>query len=133
VLALLPKPLTQQTLRYAAFGLVCALAHCAVMIAGDLAGYSYVTMTVVAYVCVTPLAYLGHAARTFHDKIALRGFLRFAAGVAMGFPLSFFSMAVFCDGFNLPVAIAAPATTVVLFAWNYVSAHWAIRGSFRLR
>jgi putative flippase GtrA len=127
-----PASLTLQTVRYAALGIVCALGHCAVMIAGDFAGYSYVTMTVIAYFCVTPFAYLGHAACTFNEEISVRGFLRFASGVALGFPLSFLSMAIFCSGLGMPVVIAAPATTVVLFLWNYVSAHWAIRGSWRI-
>ena len=48
------------------------------------------------------------------------------AGIAIGYPLSLGLMILFCSGLGLPVLIAAPLATGVLFVFNYVSAHWAI-------
>jgi hypothetical protein len=41
-------------------------------------------------------------------------------------------MAILCTGLGLPVALAFPITTIMLFVWNYASAHWAIRRHLRL-
>jgi hypothetical protein len=42
-------------------------------------------------------------------------------------------MAILCTGLGIPVIIAAPTATIVLFLWNYASAHWAILGTLRFR
>lgn len=123
--------ITARTARYAMTGALCALAHNVVMILGDAAGVHYLPMTFLSFALVTPLGYLLHAGFTFKELLSWRAFLRFAAGVAVGFPLSLLIMAVFCSGFGLPVAIAAPLATLTLVLWNYVSTHWAIVGRLR--
>jgi putative flippase GtrA len=80
---------------------------------------------------VTLLGYLLHSRFTFREQL-LRGFLRFASGVAAGLPLSLLSMAILCTGLGLPVVIAAPVATITLFLWNYASAHWTILDRWRL-
>ncbi len=126
-------PAAARTARYAAAGALCALAHNAIMILGDLAGGHYVPMTLVSFGLVTPFGYWLHTRFTFREPASPRAFLRFASGVAAGFPLSFASMALFVSGLGLPVPVAAPLATLTLFAWNYASAHWAIAGRFRFR
>jgi putative flippase GtrA len=125
-------PVAGRTARYTIVGAICALAHNAVMILGDLAGGHYVPMTVLSFGIVTPLGYLLHSRFTFRERLSLRGFLRFASGVAAGFPLSLLSMAILCTGLGLPVVIAAPIATITLFLWNYASVHWAILDHWRL-
>ena len=119
--------------RYAVVGAICALAHNAIMILGDWCGFNYVPMTFVSFFLVTPLGYWLHSGYTFHGPFSLRGFLRFASGVATGFPLSLASMALLCSVLRLPVIVAAPIATGMLFVWNYVCAHWAILGRLRIR
>ncbi|MDB5698454.1 MAG: hypothetical protein JWN69_1258, partial [Alphaproteobacteria bacterium] len=85
------------------------------------------------FAIATPLGYWLHSDFTFQDSVSLRRFLRFTAGVATGFPISLLTMAILCSGLGVPVIIAAPFATVVLFIWNYASAHWAILGKLRLR
>jgi putative flippase GtrA len=114
-------------------GAICAVANNAVMILGNLAGVHYVPMTVLSFVLVTPLGYLLHSRFTFRQRRSLRGFGGFASGVATGFPISLLSMAILCTGFGLPVVLAAPIATILLFLWNYASAHWAILGRWRLQ
>jgi putative flippase GtrA len=109
-------PVAGRTGRYTIVGAICALAYNAVMILGDLAGGHYVPMTVLSFGIVTPLGYLLHARFPFREQLPLCGFLRFASGVAAGFPLSLLSMAILCTGLGLP----------------YASAHWAILNRWRL-
>jgi putative flippase GtrA len=108
--------------RYTLVGAICALAHNAVMILGDLAGGHYLPMTVLSFGIVTPLGYLMHSSFTFRERRSLRGFLRFTSGIAAGFPLSLLSMSIPCNGLSRAIA------TITLFLWNYASAHWAIFG-----
>lgn len=115
-----------RTTWYTLIGAVCALAQNGVMIVGAAAGGHYAWLAVLAFALVTPLGYILHARITFVEKTSWRHFIRFASGVAAGFPLYFAVMAVLCSGFGLAVAIAAPIATVVLYLWNYISAHWAI-------
>ena len=114
--------------RYLVVGASCAIVHNLIMIIGDWAGGHYLPMSFVSFAVVTPLGYWLHSGFTFSEQHSLRAFMRFAAGVAAGFPISLLTMAMLCTGFNVPVVIAAPVATVVLFAWNYLSAHWAILG-----
>jgi putative flippase GtrA len=121
-------PVAERTARYTVVGAICAATHNAVMILGDLAGGHYVPMTFLSFGIVTPLGYLLHSGFTFKTQLSVGGFLRFALGVAAGFPLSLLTMAILCTGLGLPVVIAAPVATITLYLWNYASAHTAIIG-----
>ncbi len=118
----------QRALRYLGVGVVCALVHNAVMITGGVAGVHYAPLTLLSFVVVTPTGYLLHTAVTFIEPRSWRTFWRFAAGLATGFPINFAILALLCSGLAVPVAIAAPVATLLLFAWNYASTHWAILG-----
>src|SRR6185503_14607244 len=91
--------------RYLGVGLACAILHNVVMIAGDLAGWHYVASSFVSLVVVTVFGYLLHSRWTFP------GAERY----------------VLVDLFGLPVPIAAPVVTVVLFAFNFTANRWALR------
>jgi len=121
-----------RTARYTIVGGVCAATHNIVMILGDFAGAHYVPMTLVSFSLVTPLGYLLHCGFTFGERLSLQGLLRFTSGVAAGFPLSLAVMAILCSGLRLPVVVAAPIATAVLFLWNYASARWAIVGRWHV-
>ena len=119
--------------RYVVVGAICAAMHNVIMIGGDWLGVHYLPMSFVSFAVVTPVAYFLHSDFTFRGRLSFRNFLRFTAGVATGFPLSLLVMAILCSGLGLPVVIAAPIATAVLFVWNYASAHWAILGRLRFR
>lgn len=120
-------------LRYLATAVICAAAHNSVMIGGDLAGGHYFGLSFLSFALVTPLGYWLHSRFTFGERLSLRNFLRFASGVAAGFPISLLVMAILCTGLSQPVIVAAPIATVVLFVWNYATAHLAILGRLRPR
>jgi putative flippase GtrA len=114
--------------RYIAIGAICAIINNVIIIAGDLVHFHYTIGITVAFFVTTPIGYLLHCAFTFNTTPSLQRFARFASGLATAFPLSLLLMAIFCSGLHIPVAIASPITTVLLFIWNYTSADWAIRG-----
>ena len=117
--------------RYLGVGALCAVTHNAIMIGADFAGLYYVPATLLSCAIVTPLGYFLHCRFTFREAHSLAGFLRFLAGIAVGYPLSLALMALYCSLFHWPVVVAAPLTTIQLFAFNWVSAHWAIVRSWR--
>jgi putative flippase GtrA len=115
-------------LRYLIIGAFCAAAHNIVMIGADWIGLHYIWSTTASFLLVTPVAFWLHSRFTFGAALSWRNLQAFALGVAAGFPLSVLVMAVLCSGLDLPVLIAAPVATVILFSWNYVSARFAIIG-----
>jgi putative flippase GtrA len=118
-----------RSVRYTAIGAVCATINNLIIIAGDLLHIHYTVGVMAAFFVTTPLGYLLHCAFTFNATPSLQRFARFASGLATALPLSLLLMAIFCSGLHMRVAIASPATTVLLFIWNYACARWAIRGS----
>lgn len=113
--------------RYLWGAIACAVAHNAVMMGADFAGIHYVGGTLISLVAVSALGYVIHASYTFRAGYSVRGATRFFGTVAAAYPLSLLTMAVLCTGFNLPVIVAAPAATALLFVVNFLGARWAIR------
>jgi putative flippase GtrA len=116
----------RQSSRYLAGGIVCALLHNIIMIGTSAYGLPYPPGLVLSFAIVTPIGYLIHSAYTFEEACSSRRLQRFLAGAASGFLVSAALMALFCSGLGLPVAIATPIATVLLFFWNFALARWAI-------
>lgn len=116
-----------RTTRYTLVGAACAVTYNVIMIAGSRSGADYISLTVLAYLVMTPMAYALHTRFTFAIRRSWQDFTRFAAGVAASIPINFIMIATLCSGLHLSVAVAAPVTTVVMFLWNYASTHWALR------
>ena len=112
--------------RYAIIGMVCAVMNNILLIAGDAAGLHYMVSTMACFVIVTPAAYLLHSAYTFREPRSWAALWRFSAGLAFAVPVFFLVMALLCSGLRLPMIVAAPLATFIMFVWNYVSARWAI-------
>ena len=119
--------------RYAKIGLVCALLSNAIIIGFDQLGIHYLLSAIVATAVATIVGFLLHSAYTFRTPPSFRAFLRFVGGTALGSSLAILLMILFCDGLGLSASAAIPIATIILFAWNFILAHWAIRGSARLK
>lgn len=117
--------------RYTTVGAFCALTYNLIMIAGDLAGLHYLPASILAFAVLAPLGYGLHCRFTFRRASTIDGFFRFTGGLALGYPISLGLMALFCSVLSLPVLAGAPLTTLILFVFNYVSAHWAIMRRLR--
>ncbi len=118
--------MTRTIPRYLLVGLACAVLHNAIMIGCDRLGIHYVVSSLISYAFVVVFGFALHSWFTFAQRPSVKSFLRFAAGMATNYPASIVLMFVFCSLAGIPVWIAAPLATVILFAWNYLTTRWAI-------
>src|SRR3954468_5434963 len=114
--------------RYLAVATSCALLHNAVMIGCDWAGVHYLLSSGVSFTTVVLWSYPLHARFTFGQKLSAKSLLNYAFGMATNYPASIVLMFLFYDLAGLAVAIAAPLSTIILFAWNFTASRWAIAG-----
>ncbi|MEZ5831919.1 MAG: GtrA family protein [Dongiaceae bacterium] len=119
--------------RYILVGAICAALYNAVMIFGERAGLGYVSSSILSLFAVIPTGYLLHVGFTFGAGRSWSAFFRFAVSILAGFPISLLTVALLSGGAGLSMVIAAPVATLVLFVWNYATAHWAILGRFGFR
>jgi len=114
--------------RFFSVGLLCALLHNAIMIGGDWLGLHYVASSFVSFAIVVLLGYWLHSSWTFPG--AQRGgmsFARYTLTMALNLPLLLAGMFVFVDLAGLAVILATPVVTVLLAAYNFLGARWALR------
>ena len=115
-----------QASRYLAGGGACALLHNIIMIGTSAYGMPYPPALVLSFLLTVPIGYLIHSAYTFEKARSWQRLQRFMAGAVSGFLLSAALMVLLCSGLGMPVAIATPIVTLLLFVWNFTLARWAI-------
>jgi putative flippase GtrA len=115
--------------RYLIVGLICAVAHNAIVLGADRLGLHYAVGCVLSYVLVVLLGFALHVRFTFGATPTPAGFWRYAVSMAANYPLMLALLFVMCDVAGWPVAIAAPLATVLLMAWNFVASRWALAHS----
>lgn len=109
-------------------GLICALLHNAIVIAGDFAGLHYAWSLTVSFAIVVVVGYWLHSGWTFRG--AQRGgssFARYALVAGANYPASLAGMFLLVDVVGLSVLLASPLLTVLLFALNFLGNRWALR------
>ena len=126
------RPLFARGWRYSFVGAVCALSHYAVMVAVDFLGGHYSAGILAAFLIVTPIGYVLHSRFTFAEPLRFKAFARFAWTIAAATPVAAAMMVLLCSGLDLSVPVATPIAILALFAWNFVTAHWAILPRFSL-
>lgn len=112
--------------RYAIVGLACAILHNAIMIGLDRWHVHYAASALVSFVVVVLAGYALHVSFTFRERPSFASLWRYIAGMAANYPLNVALLFLMCDIAGLPMAIAAPAATVLLFGWNFLLSRWAI-------
>ncbi|WP_426262767.1 GtrA family protein [Sphingomonas sp. PWP1-2] len=115
-----------QPLRYLAGGAFCALVHNVIVISATQCGIAYPVALILSFCVTTPIGYLIHSAFTFEQARSWIRLQRFMLTAIMGFLGSTLLMVLLCTGLRVPVIVATPVTTVLLFLWNFTSARWAI-------
>lgn len=112
--------------RYAFVGLFCAGLHNIVMIGGDLVSLNYLVSSLLSFAIVLTSGFALHCAFTFSAAPGLRSFLRYTLAMALNLPMSILILFLLFDLGGVPMAIAAPFATVLMFALNYLLSAWAI-------
>lgn len=116
----------RQPARYLISGGICALGNNALLIAGARAGLGIPALTLLSFTVIGTAGYGAHVHFTFRQTPGWRSYARFMAGVALGIPAAYMTLALLCDGLHLPMIVAAPIATMVLLVYNYLSARLAI-------
>jgi putative flippase GtrA len=117
--------------RFVVIGGLCAFLNNVWVIGLSHFGFGYVASSCLAFGPILLVGYALHSAVTFETHFSQHSFIRYALAMATNFPIWIAALYLFCDIFNVAVAIAAPAATVLIFIWNYASARWAILSAAR--
>jgi putative flippase GtrA len=120
--------------RYVVVGALCAGLYNLIMIAGDWAAVRYgvspavsnIASNTVAFVVNIAVGYTLHCKFTFSEPMSLRGLVRYTAAMLLNLPLSIGGIGLLHSLLRLPMWIASPLVTALLFGWNYVATHWAV-------
>jgi len=119
-------PTIGQSVRYSMVGAVCAVASNLIIIGSNLAGINDQVAIVLAVAIVTPLAYILQSWFTYGSPLSVQRFMRFLGGVGVGTLWFVLLMTLFQRIMGMPVWIASPLTTLLVFVWNFVASRWAI-------
>lgn len=110
--------------RFVLVGGSCAVLNTALVIILVRHGLSSTVASVVAFGPVLLVGYSLHCWFTFRAEPNRTSFIRYSLAVSANFPLWVAGLFLLCDILKLDIAIAAPALTGMLFAWNFASARW---------
>ena len=106
-------------------GAFCALLNNLLIIGLVWRGFGYFSATWIASTPVLLAGYFLHCFLTYRTKACWSSFAMYCASILGSFPLWFAALYVIIDVAGLPIEVAAPVTTILLFFWNYISIGWA--------
>lgn len=110
---------------------LCVVVHLAILVGGDRLGLHYALSTTLSFISCVAIGYSLHSRLTFGVPASLRGLSRYTLAMALNYPLSILAVWLFYRLLGQPMAIAAPASTLAMTLYNFVSSRWAITGSQR--
>jgi len=113
--------------RFLLFSALCAALNNALVISFVWAGLGPLAASLLAFPPVLAVGFALHSLLTFETTMSMAAFWRYALAMAMNFPAWSASLFILCDLLGAPIAFAAPATTLLLVAWNFRSARWALK------
>ena len=112
--------------RYTLISFVCALLHNAVLIAADAAGLGIVACQAASAAVLLPVGFCLQSRYTFACERSWRGFACYSAALISNFPLALLVLWLSRDLAALPMWIAAPVSSIVLYCWNFATSIWAL-------
>jgi putative flippase GtrA len=115
--------------RFLTVGVLCALLNNLLMIVFAAWGCNYLTATFLAFVPVLIVGFVLHTRVTFQTPASVASFCRYTVSMATNYPAWLLCLYLFCDLGGIAVKFAAPATTVLMFAWNFLIARWALKAA----
>ncbi len=118
--------LFSQGSRYTVVAATCAALHNIIMIVLDYVGVYYGLSLLISTSILIPTGFILHCRLTFSVEQSWPAFWRYGGVMAVNMPLSFAFIWLIYDIIGLPMIIAAPVATVLLFVWNFLAARWAV-------
>src|SRR3954467_10187799 len=115
-------------LRYAVVAAFCLAMHNAIMIVASWSGFTLLEAAATSFCIMVVTGYVLLSAFVFVGERSWRGFWRYTGVMAANFPLSTGLVWLFIRLAGQPMAIAAPAATVMMVLANFVAGRWAIAG-----
>ncbi len=112
--------------RYLLVGFACAVLHNVIVIGFDRIGINYAIASAFSFVVIVLIGYLLHTGLTYEQPRSLGTLARYTLAMAANFPLTVGFLFLLVTILGLPVFVAAPTGTVLLFGWNFVASRWAI-------
>jgi putative flippase GtrA len=112
--------------RFLLFSGFCAALNNALVIGLVWAGFHPLVASLLGFPPVLAVGFALHSLLTFETAMSKTAFLRYALAMATNFPAWSASLFILSDLFGAPIAYAAPAATVLLIAWNFLCARWAL-------
>lgn len=125
------QPLASHRVRYLIGAVICAALNNVILIGGDALGFGYVLLSVTCFVVTGTFAYAFHSYVTFRKEMQVKGYFLYMAGILMGLPVSILFMHGLYDLLGLPMWIAAPLLTVIMFVYNYAVTKLTTTGALR--
>lgn len=119
--------------RFVVVGGLCAVLSNAAVILLVRAGFGTVVAVLIAFGPVLLMGYALHASFTFGSPFSRGSLARYALGMAANFPIWVLALYLLCDVLKVSITIAAPATTALIFLWNYLSGKWAFAAAHAAR
>lgn len=119
--------------RYTVVSIICALVHNAILIAADAAGFGIVACQAVSAAVLLPVGFCLQARFTFACERSWRGFARYSAALITNFPVALLALWLSRDLAGVPMWVAAPFSSLVLYFWNFATSTWALTPQKRVQ
>ena len=111
--------------RFVVVGGLCAVLTNVAIILLVGHGFGSVTASAIAFGPILLLGYSLHSLFTFSAPPTRLAFGRYTLAMLSNFPVWALLLYVSCDLLKTPVAVAAPAATILICLWNYRWSRWA--------
>ena len=114
---------------YGVVGSVCACASNGIIIGCSLAGLEYWQAAALSVAIVTPVSYVLQTRLTFGVEHSAKRLIRFLGSILMGAFLFLAIIGLLRNLLEMPIWVASPLATAIIFCWNYVASKWAVTHS----
>jgi putative flippase GtrA len=119
--------LANQGGRYFGVSLFCLLFNNALFILLDQVGVHYGISVIISAAIMIPLGFVLQSRATFDRDLNWTAFGRYTLVMLANPPVVFALFWLIHQRGGLPMLLAAPVVTLIMFAWNFVSSRWAIQ------
>lgn len=112
--------------RYTIAAIFCALLNNVILIGCAALGWGIFACQTASALVLLPTGFLLQSRFTFRVERTWPAFWRYSAALITNFPLAIVLLWLMHDAMAWPMVIAAPVSTILLFAWNYATSSWAL-------